>query len=543
MANSTIANDIFESCSTIINTAIANISYDSSKLCTIIDPDLGLKNSYLVTDGSVKFHATSTGEVYYKNDQVFVLIPQGDWSQEKIILGKKDSTKLKPKSTLNTYLKKTSLIKYPEKKMLFFSLQDKKISEKLAEGTFKDFEKFHPILNLIGLEAEFQADFTNLSEKNKNFIINGYYSIDCILNCFTNNYERVTIEKSISSSDICGNPFALKGFFKARNLYSLSEIVDEINKLTISKIKNLKDLKKIDYEIYLNLNPKDFQLMDDSDEQNLKLKLSVKNIELSVGCSIEKLEKKSYLFLYCDKDSYKENKNFFDSYKSVFDPYTFYFLYINYSEENGFSFFSFDNDYTLSFQKLNESSEWEEVLSLSDQEKNEERFFMYSLDGSLPENQYRLVLQFKEEALETSNVVILYKLDQELFTSGEELKNDLNLLKANIQIEKDDIEFSIFGYKSFTYRDLYEFLKEQIKELEEVEDDFMTYEKFKELMKDWIEEQKNNEKVSSQSQEARKWAEAIKIVGETSGKKSYQSFTTQEQVVMMLYQLYKELNK
>ena len=76
----------------IISSAqLDNISYDKTIICTIVDNSRATQESYYtVSDGSVRFKAyvTSTeGNKYDIDDQVYVKIPNGDYSKQKIIEG------------------------------------------------------------------------------------------------------------------------------------------------------------------------------------------------------------------------------------------------------------------------------------------------------------------------------------------------------------------------------------------------------------------------------------------------------------------------
>ena len=68
---------------------IEQISFDRTILCTIVDNSAKESGMYTVSDGSVKFTAYSSDTTFLVNTNVYVQIPNGDWDQQKFIIGKK----------------------------------------------------------------------------------------------------------------------------------------------------------------------------------------------------------------------------------------------------------------------------------------------------------------------------------------------------------------------------------------------------------------------------------------------------------------------
>jgi hypothetical protein len=76
--------------------ALSSISYDKTILCTIVNDKDKKEGKYEVSDGSRIFVAYSTDDRYHIDDNVYVTIPQGDYENQKIIVGKKTSEIEKP---------------------------------------------------------------------------------------------------------------------------------------------------------------------------------------------------------------------------------------------------------------------------------------------------------------------------------------------------------------------------------------------------------------------------------------------------------------
>mgnify|MGYP003418104818 FL=1 len=68
---------------------MSSISYDITKICTIVDNSQRHNGKYTVTaDGVLNFEAYSEKTTYLVGDKVRVTIPNGDYSQEKFIESK-----------------------------------------------------------------------------------------------------------------------------------------------------------------------------------------------------------------------------------------------------------------------------------------------------------------------------------------------------------------------------------------------------------------------------------------------------------------------
>ena len=73
---------------TIINARLKNLAYDITKEFVITKNDLQKQGLYTVSDGSVSFEAYSYDKTLQVDDRVMVTIPNGDYSQHKIITAK-----------------------------------------------------------------------------------------------------------------------------------------------------------------------------------------------------------------------------------------------------------------------------------------------------------------------------------------------------------------------------------------------------------------------------------------------------------------------
>lgn len=89
MDNKNYGEIICQAVDTIVAERLAGLSYDQTVLCTVVNDSKRDQGIYTVSNGSTKFEAYSTSDEYRNNNNVYVLIPKGDWNETKIITGKK----------------------------------------------------------------------------------------------------------------------------------------------------------------------------------------------------------------------------------------------------------------------------------------------------------------------------------------------------------------------------------------------------------------------------------------------------------------------
>lgn len=73
---------------TIVKERLAQIKFDETISCVIVDNTERKKGKYRVQYGSITFDAYGENTTYDINTTVYVLIPKGDYSQKKIIICK-----------------------------------------------------------------------------------------------------------------------------------------------------------------------------------------------------------------------------------------------------------------------------------------------------------------------------------------------------------------------------------------------------------------------------------------------------------------------
>lgn len=82
------AENICQAVDEIIKTRLAQMSYDTTIKCNIIDVKFANIGKYLVTSGLATFYAYTHLTNLKKGDTVYVLIPNRDYDEQKFIIGK-----------------------------------------------------------------------------------------------------------------------------------------------------------------------------------------------------------------------------------------------------------------------------------------------------------------------------------------------------------------------------------------------------------------------------------------------------------------------
>lgn len=83
-----IAEQICLAIDEIVIERLKNIKYDTTIVATIVDNKHAADYRYTCSNGSAQFVAFSKDTTYKINDSVQVTIPNGDYDQQKIIIGK-----------------------------------------------------------------------------------------------------------------------------------------------------------------------------------------------------------------------------------------------------------------------------------------------------------------------------------------------------------------------------------------------------------------------------------------------------------------------
>lgn len=271
-------NEIFcESMEIIAKNVLDGISYDKTIACKIVKDDKKKQGEYTVSNGSMEFVAYSQDQSYYKGAMVYVTIPEGDYNNTKIIVGKKANTDLEPytyKTPFSDFLDVSENL-YLGDFSNGLTANDPTEGQNailLYEETYKtgfsDFTRF-------GIRADFKSWLKEMD------CVTGEYGLKIILefqaSSTTSDEEKKTYTKSLylNTNDMIGNPYAFESFFSQEQVYDISTFGAIIGiKVYFYQVPgSFKDIEGKEIPYY----------NEDFREDILLSNLFVQNIQLYVG--------------------------------------------------------------------------------------------------------------------------------------------------------------------------------------------------------------------------------------------------------------------
>ena len=88
MAEKDYAETLFQAIDLLVNKRIESVKFDETIDAVVVDASKASSGQYVVSTGNAKFVAYSLETTYKKNDAVMVTIPQGNYDNQKMIIGK-----------------------------------------------------------------------------------------------------------------------------------------------------------------------------------------------------------------------------------------------------------------------------------------------------------------------------------------------------------------------------------------------------------------------------------------------------------------------
>lgn len=220
---------LLKSIDTIVMSRIADVNFDRTIQCTIIDASEAERGKYTLSDGSIEFTASSENTKYQKDDRVNVLIPSNDFSKEKTILGKCSANENEKPITYVAPSDKVVIVSEN-----YAKLEDSYASIKANGGTTTKNENtgeitFTPIIekllwstkvteptinfNTLCVSAEFKTLMNDYEMRD------GNYGIRIDLTSNKANKFHILLD---NKKDMFGNPYAYVVYLKQEQTYHLS---------------------------------------------------------------------------------------------------------------------------------------------------------------------------------------------------------------------------------------------------------------------------------------------------------------------------------
>lgn len=288
-----------ESVEIIAKSILEGITFDQTIKCVIVDAANAEKGEYRVSNGSATFLAYST-EKYLKNTNVYVLIPQGDYNNKKLIIGKITAEN---ENIPYNYVKPFDT---------FFGIINEKFSNSLSEGlvanylgkelktenniTYRDLDKVEEKIGELAI-GSFTNDFTRFGIK-ANFksllegfdCVEGDYGLRIEITCEQDRdleapEDSVKYETRIlflNSKDMIGNPYGFNTFFSQEKVFDITDL------------GNITNISVFFYQNPLTFKDRKGEFIPDIDDSEGKKivyppNLFVSDVELSIGYDISSI--------------------------------------------------------------------------------------------------------------------------------------------------------------------------------------------------------------------------------------------------------------
>ena len=285
-------SQILEAIETVAKGIVSTLKFDQTILCTITNDQKRENGIYEVTDGSSTFTACSTDTTYKKDTVVQVLVPQGDYENQKTIVGKYVDTSA---SAINYIPVSESIIEIVtfnknidssgwrvqwDNDKEWTLLANKEAGGELVRPTQKTiFEKNWDNTNIYScasIKAKFKTDLSQY------LITQGSYGLVLVLQGYKIDDEgqikTAQEEYVFDCSQMYGDPYNYNIYFEHDIVFDLTQ---SLNEMKINKIKldfyQTNDFKDINN----NLIPSEYTVGEKT--STYKDNLFITDVEFSFG--------------------------------------------------------------------------------------------------------------------------------------------------------------------------------------------------------------------------------------------------------------------
>lgn len=297
-------SEIFmQSVDLLVHKRMSELQFDKTISCQIVDNSAADRGEYSVSDGSTTFIAYSKDVTFKQGDNVYVTIPNGDFNNQKQIIGKyvNPGDNLNYVSPLEAYVDITGdLCNFTAGAGLLANRPDivnedspvefysKKVIWKANIQNGKAFER-------LCLRADFKTWLKNLNTNS------GNYGLCLYVKYLKEDSNVEDVAQYIMDSDsMCGNPYNFNTYFTQEKVFDISDIKGQIvyMELVFYQDFNFKDVSGLNIPHYIEKNGKREYLIEN---------IYVNNIHIGLGYDINKF-KEDTILLYCNnKTTYNYN--------------------------------------------------------------------------------------------------------------------------------------------------------------------------------------------------------------------------------------------
>lgn len=245
-----IAEQICLAIDQIVSKKLESIKYDSTIVATIIDNTYAKEHKYTCSNGSAQFIAFSKDNSYKINDSVQVIIPNNDYDEQKIIIGKYVAKDDKPyvfTQPFETIIDVSSNLIIDNKETISGALLANEDYD-LAPGKemllwSQVFENGHNNYNRLGLQGQFRSWIASLKPVEGEY----GYRLEVLSN----------IGEIVENSGLISNWIDSYNKIINKKEYDISSLIDKTPDSWFEKVENIDFNKELFKESFINEYNKD----------------------------------------------------------------------------------------------------------------------------------------------------------------------------------------------------------------------------------------------------------------------------------------------
>lgn len=292
----------------IVTARLQGLSYDITKLCTIVDDSQSYQGKYIVSDGTARYEAYTTDNNLQKGNNVLVTIPNGDYKLQKIIKGRvatTDTTPFKYESPLSKMVKVTENI-------LETGITESNREEKglTANSSITYLKK--PIYSIekasqlsgytrLGISADFRSLLNGYD------VVSGTYGLKVLIQGNVVTKPGVTTpqvyELNFNSDDMVGNPYQFEIPFSQEKVFDIS-FINSIDTIQIYFYQGNNFVngsgERISSYFYSGISGKD---------ESVSNNLFVDNVQLFLGYDVNEFKGETLMIHTDDLLSYQYKRD------------------------------------------------------------------------------------------------------------------------------------------------------------------------------------------------------------------------------------------
>ena len=303
----------------IVRARLGSLEFNVTKTCTIIDISARKQGKYGVSDGSVSFVALSQDTTYNLDDSVLVLIPNGDYKNDKLILSKINKDTELPynyTSPMSTMVVLTDNVlgsaKYGSTPLVETGglLANEPAADENAIGTSVVLYEFQDNLDQlngftrIGLSVNFKSLLSGLNVRS------GAYGI--FLEVYSKQGEQGQEKSCVTvlpfdCYEMAGNPYEFDSFFTQEKVFDISHI-QNIQKICVIFYQSA-DFKTAEGNLITYQHDEFNPSLGENVKKNNVNNLFATNVKLYFGQGANEFDKETLTVFTNDLPSYHYTRN------------------------------------------------------------------------------------------------------------------------------------------------------------------------------------------------------------------------------------------